>query len=121
DRKYARSLDELKLLDDRKRMHGQRASPRRGTFVSPSEAVDDQGPPVRVRRGRQVAAIAAVLLTALCISYFVLKSLSSVPRFDIPGLAQLGDLGRQFLPAPLHPLLPLLLPALPWLVWRLGV
>src|SRR5207302_10778700 len=83
DRKYAQLLDELKLLDDRKRIHGQRASPRRGTFVSPSEAVDDQGPPVRVRRGRQVAAIAAVLLTALSISYFVLKSLSSVPRFDI--------------------------------------
>jgi len=121
DRKYARLLDELKLLDERKRIRGQRASPRRGTSVSPSEAVDDHGPPVQVRRGRQVAAVAAALLTALSISYFVLKSLSSVPRFDIPGLAQLGDLGRQFLPAPLHPLLPALVPALAWLVWGLVI
>src|SRR5207302_7770215 len=88
---------------------------------SPSEAVDDHGPPVQVRRGRQVAAVAAALLTALSISYFVLKSLSSVQRFDIPGLAQLGDLGRQFLPAPLLPFLPVLAPALAWLVWGLVI
>jgi len=121
DRKYARLLDELSLLDDNRRSRGQRAILGQGISVPPSDAVDDRGRPVQVTRGRRASAIAAVLLTVLSISYFVLKSLSSVVPFDIPGRAQLGDLGRQFLPAPLLPFVPVLVPALAWVVWGLVV
>src|SRR5947199_2657098 len=121
DRKYARLLDELSVLDDNRRSRGQREILGQGVSVPPSDAVDDQGRPVQATRGRRASAIAAVLLTVLSISYFVLKSLSSVIGFDIPGRAQLGDLGRQFLPAPLLPFVPVLVPVLAWVVWGLVV
>ena len=121
DRKYARLLDELSLLDDNRRSRGQREILGQGISVPPSDAVDDRGRPVQVTRGRRASAIAAVLLTVLSISYFVLKSLSSVLRFNIPGLPLLGEQERQFLPAPLLPFVPVLVPALAWVVWGLVV
>ena len=121
DQKYARLLDELQLLDDKRRSRGQRAILGQGISFPPSDAVDDRGRPVQVTRGRRASAIAAVLLTVLSISYFVLKSLSSVLRFNIPGLPLLGELERRFLPAPLLPFVPVLVPALAWVVWGLVV
>src|SRR5205823_7751492 len=121
DRKSSRLLDYLSVLDDNRRSRGQRATLGQGVPVPPSDAADDQGRPVQATRGRRPSAIAAVLLTVLSISYFVLKSLSSVIGFDIPGRAQLGYLGRQFLPAPLLPFVPVLVLVLAWVVWRLVV
>src|SRR5206468_1773956 len=97
------------------------SAPSRRTETHAEGAEHEQGATLQLKRGRHVATIAAVLLTVLSISYFVLKALSSVLRFDIPGLPVLRDLGQRFLPAPLLPLLPALVPALAWLGWGLVV
>jgi hypothetical protein len=109
---YQRLLEELKRLDDERRVAGRRATRNRTAKGLPSEAD-------RANRGRELAASVAVFLTGLAVVSLALRYIPPIFGFDPPILGRIGGPGRPFMTNPLVPLVPLWASVAAWGVWAL--